>query len=52
MNRLSMHFFDLCRVKQPPFGVHSPLLRDGSKYDLLEKVSIEPFFHAELFIRG
>lgn len=35
-------FLDLCRVKQTPFGVHSPLLRNGSKYDLLEKVSIEP----------
>lgn len=35
-------FVDLCRVKQTPFGVHSPLLRNGSKYDLLEKVSVEP----------
>ncbi|MGG1664085.1 hypothetical protein [Brevibacillus sp. NRS-1366] len=34
-------FLDLCRVKQTPFGVHSPLLRNGSKYDLLEKVSID-----------
>ena len=33
---------DLCRVKQIPFGIHSPLLRNRSKYDLLEKVSIEP----------
>lgn len=35
-------FLDLCKVKQIPFGVHSPLLRNGSKYDLLEKVSFEP----------
>lgn len=35
-------FLDLCKEKQMPFGVHSPLLRNGSKYDLLEKVSFEP----------
>jgi len=35
-------FLDLSRGKQIPFGVHSPLLRNGSKYDLLEKVSMEP----------
>lgn len=35
-------FLDLCREKQTPFGVHSPLLRNGSKYDLLEKVSFDP----------
>lgn len=35
-------FLDLCNEKQMPFGVHSPLLRNGSKYDLLEKVSTEP----------
>lgn len=42
-NKTSFHaFLDLCRKKQIPFGVHSPLLRNGSKYDLLEKVSTEP----------
>jgi sugar phosphate isomerase/epimerase len=35
-------FLELSRAKQTPFGVHSPLLRNGSKYDLLEKVAIEP----------
>lgn len=35
-------FVELCRGKQIPFSVHSPLLRNGSKYDLLEKVSMEP----------
>ncbi|WP_429848138.1 sugar phosphate isomerase/epimerase family protein [Brevibacillus panacihumi] len=35
-------FLDLCKEKQMPFGVHSPLLRNGSKYDLIEKVSFEP----------
>ncbi|MGM0885107.1 MAG: TIM barrel protein [Bacillota bacterium] len=35
-------FLELSKAKQMPFGVHSPLIRNGSKYDLLEKVSIEP----------
>lgn len=35
-------FVDRCKRKQIPFGVHSPLLRSGSKYDLLEKVVMEP----------
>lgn len=35
-------FLELSRTKQTPFGVHSPLLRNGSKYNLLEKVSFDP----------
>lgn len=35
-------FLDMNKVKGLSFGIHSPLLRDGSKYDLLEKVKYEP----------
>lgn len=35
-------FLDLTRRKQTPYGVHSPLLRSGSKYDLIQNVYMEP----------
>lgn len=31
-------FLVLCKDKQIGFGIHSPLIRGGSKYDLIEKV--------------
>lgn len=34
-------FLALCKEKKIVFGIHSPLLRGGSKYDLLEKVQYE-----------
>lgn len=34
-------FLELCREKQISFGIHSPLLRSGSKYDLIEKVQYD-----------
>ena len=34
-------FIELCKEKQVGFGIHSPLLRNGSKYDLLEKVNYD-----------
>jgi len=35
-------FLELCEEKQMCFGIHSPLLRNRSKYDLIEKVNYEP----------
>ncbi|WP_221563433.1 TIM barrel protein [Alkalihalobacillus sp. TS-13] len=35
-------FLKLCRKKNAIFGVHSPLFKNGSKYDLIEKVQVEP----------
>ncbi len=34
-------FLKLCQEKQTTFGVHSPLLRSGSKYDLIEKIKYD-----------
>ncbi len=34
-------FLKLCKEKQISFGIHSPLLRGGSKYDLIEKVQYD-----------
>jgi hypothetical protein len=34
-------FLRLCTEKQICFGIHSPLLRNGSKYDLIEKVQYD-----------
>lgn len=36
------HFLEINKDKQVSYGVHSPLFRSGSKYDLLQKVQIEP----------
>lgn len=36
------HFLEINKDKQLSYGVHSPLLRSGSKYDLLQKVQLEP----------
>lgn len=36
------NFLVLCQVNNVSFGVHSPLLRGESKYDLLQKVDYEP----------
>lgn len=35
-------FLELCIGKQITLGIHSPLLCNGSKYDLIEKVEYEP----------
>ena len=35
-------FLDMFRKKKMSFGLHSPLFRNKSKYDLLEKVQFEP----------
>lgn len=35
-------FLGLFRQKQISIGIHSPLLRGGSKYDLIEKVQYDP----------
>lgn len=35
-------FLKLCKEKQYSFGIHSPLLRNQSKYDLIEKVQYDP----------
>ncbi|WP_291583010.1 TIM barrel protein [Clostridium sp. UBA6640] len=35
-------FLEINKAKGLSFGIHSPLLRSGSKYDLLEKVKYEP----------
>lgn len=35
-------FLEVCREKGCTFGIHSPLLRSGSKYDLIEKLKYEP----------
>lgn len=35
-------FLDLSRENDIPFGIHSPLIRNGSKYDLIQKVSVDP----------
>jgi sugar phosphate isomerase/epimerase len=35
-------FLDLIRHKEISYGVHSPLFRNGSKYDLIQKVHMEP----------
>ncbi|MBE1446805.1 sugar phosphate isomerase/epimerase family protein [Paenibacillus sp. OAS669] len=35
-------FLELARQKGVPYGVHSPLLRSGSKYDLIQHVYMEP----------
>jgi len=34
-------FLGLCKEKQISFGIHSPLLRNGSKYDLIEKIQYD-----------
>ena len=34
-------FLELCKDKNITFGIHSPLLRNGSKYDLIEKVNYD-----------
>lgn len=34
-------FLELYREKQISFGIHSPLIRNGSKYDLIEKIQYE-----------
>lgn len=38
------YFLELNKQKRLSYGVHSPLLRDGSKYDLIQKVQYEPAF--------
>ncbi|WP_454053085.1 hypothetical protein [Clostridium sp. Marseille-Q7071] len=38
-------FLGINKVKGLSFGIHSPLLRDGSKYDLLEKVNMSLVMH-------
>lgn len=35
-------FLELLNEKEMSFAVHSPLIRDQSKYDLLEKIDCEP----------
>jgi sugar phosphate isomerase/epimerase len=35
-------FLTLCKERQVSFGIHSPLYRGGSKYDLLQHVQLEP----------
>lgn len=35
-------FLKLCKEKKMDFAIHSPLLRSGSKYDLLEQVHFDP----------
>lgn len=35
-------FLQMCRREGAAFGIHSPLYRGGSKYDLLEPVALEP----------
>lgn len=35
-------FLDICKNMKTPFGIHSPLFRDGSKYDLIERVQHDP----------
>jgi sugar phosphate isomerase/epimerase len=37
-------FLELCKGKHIPFGIHSPLMSNGSKYDLIEEVEYEPEF--------
>lgn len=37
-------FINLAIEKNISFGIHSPIYRNGSKYDLLEKVNYEPEF--------
>jgi sugar phosphate isomerase/epimerase len=34
-------FLKLCRKKKTCFGIHSPLFRNGSKYDFIEKVQYD-----------
>lgn len=34
-------FLELCKEKQASFGIHAPVLRSGSKYDLIEKVKYD-----------
>lgn len=34
-------FLELCKGKNITFGIHSPLLRNGSKYDLIEEVNYD-----------
>lgn len=36
------NFLEFNNTKSTSFGIHSPLVRSGSKYDLLEKVKFEP----------
>jgi len=39
----SIHaFWELCKGKQISLGIHSPLLRGRSKYDLIEEVHFDP----------
>ena len=42
-------FLDLSKEKKISFGIHSPLLRNGCKYDLIEKVQYEPEYAWEQF---
>ncbi|MCM1988243.1 TIM barrel protein [Oceanirhabdus seepicola] len=37
-------FIKQCREKQISFGIHSPLMRNGSKYDLIERVQYDSEF--------
>jgi len=37
-------FIKQCREKQITFGIHSPLMRNGSKYDLIERVQYDSEF--------
>lgn len=36
------YFLNLCQENNVSFGIHSPLFRSKSKYDLLQKVDYEP----------
>jgi sugar phosphate isomerase/epimerase len=36
------YFLALCQKKNTSFGIHSPLYRNKSKYDLLQRVDYEP----------
>lgn len=37
-------FLEINSQKNIPFGIHSPLFRTGSKYDLLERVEFDPSY--------
>lgn len=36
------HFLALCQKKGASFGIHSPLYRSKSKYDLIQRIDYEP----------
>ncbi|WBW95586.1 TIM barrel protein [Oceanirhabdus sp. W0125-5] len=38
------HLIKECKDKQVSLGIHSPLMRSGSKYDLIERVQYDPQF--------